>query len=217
MISERKHFADATSTAATGAWPSATSRGGTSCARVPARGVRDRHHGPRRGPQTQEVLPQRGMALADHHGVGCQGSKMAMMAASPVPRNACYAGESPWVSVIRVLWCPGWTRPPAFFAAARSTATTWDGLSVPPRPVGRRGAVLVTPFLTAKTALAPCLQPRPPTTTAERRRLKPAREEPVLPPPVYPSALCCYGPGAASATWPGPGLGYAPEGVTALG
>jgi hypothetical protein len=40
------------------------------------------------------------------------GPKWRIMAPPAVPRTRCYAGESPRVSVIRVLWGPGWTRLP---------------------------------------------------------------------------------------------------------
>jgi hypothetical protein len=66
-----------------------------------------------------------------------RGSKMAIMAPRAVPRKRRLAGESPWVSVIHVLWCPGWTRLPShprtYFRTSRAGAATRCGK----RPLSR--------------------------------------------------------------------------------
>jgi hypothetical protein len=63
--------------------------------------------------ETRQVLPQRG------HGPRplsrrrlTRGPSWRSWPLPAVPRNGCYAGESPWVSVIHALWGPEWSRLP---------------------------------------------------------------------------------------------------------
>jgi hypothetical protein len=71
------------------------------------------------------------MAFAHHHGeasgeegAGQRGPRSPSWPPSRSPGSGPFAGENAWVSMIHVLWCPGWTRLPLAFADARSTATT---------------------------------------------------------------------------------------------
>jgi hypothetical protein len=67
-------------------------------------------------------------------GGGCQGSKMAMMAASHGSLEQTGCGEKGLGSVIRALWGSGWTRLPLTRSRHVTSGPIWQELtSVPPR------------------------------------------------------------------------------------